>query len=135
MTTNYRATFTSDLRNVGLARKSVASFARVCGFSEREVADIALAAGEAISNAVEHGRSLRSSGFSVRCSYDSDELAIEVRDNGRGFPEPPRAEEIVIEPLRERGLGIFLMRQLMNDVSFARNGNTVRLVRKRMTAE
>jgi serine/threonine-protein kinase RsbW len=127
---HYRATFTSDLRNVALARRGIASFASVCGFSESEVADIRLAAGEALSNAAEHGRADRSSGFSVQCSYDAEALTIDIRDSGCGFPWP--AERATVEPDdRGRGFGIFLMRRLMDDVSFARNGTSVRLVRRR----
>ena len=89
----------------------------MCGFTEAEVADIRLAAGEALSNAVEHGRGTRSSGFSVACSYDNDALVVEVRDSGAGFVSP--MEVGTIEPdERGRGFGIFLMRRLMDDVSF-----------------
>jgi anti-sigma regulatory factor (Ser/Thr protein kinase) len=133
VSTHYRATFTSDLRNVALARKSIASFASVCGFSETEVADIRLAAGEALSNAVEHGRGARSSGFSVRCKFDHDELTVEVHDSGTGFTSPPEYDRV--EPdVRGRGFGIFLMRRLMDDVSFTRNGTIVRLVRRHQSA-
>jgi serine/threonine-protein kinase RsbW len=130
VSTTYRATFTSDPRNASLARKSIASFASVCGFSEQEVADIRLAAGEALGNAVEHGKSVRSSGFSVRCVFDGDQLVIEVHDNGSGFLLP---EELgVLPPERERGLGIYLMRHLMDDVTYSHNGTLVRLARKRI---
>lgn len=133
MSTHYRATFTSEPRNVALARKSVASFASVCGFDETEVADIRLAAGEALSNAVEYGRNARASAFTVHCTFDADMLTIEVQDSGEGFPEP--LDRRSIEPdERGRGFGIFLMRRLMDDVSFTRNGTMVRLVRKHQTA-
>jgi anti-sigma regulatory factor (Ser/Thr protein kinase) len=133
LTTHYRATFTSDPRNVALARKSIAGFASVCGFTETEVADIRLAAGEALSNAVEHGRGARSSGFSVACSYDSEALVVEVRDSGAGFPQPGEAASVEPDE-RGRGFGIFLMRRLMDDVIFARNGTAVRLVRRHASA-
>jgi serine/threonine-protein kinase RsbW len=130
VSTTYRATFTSDPRNASLARKSIASFASVCGFSEEEVADIRLAAGEALGNAVEHGKSVRSSGFSVRCTFDGEQLIVEVRDNGTGFS--PFADDVIAPPIeRERGLGIYLMRRLMDDVSYSHNGTLVRLARKR----
>lgn len=132
MSTSYRATFTSDPRNASLARRSIASFAYVCGFSEEEVADIRLAAGEALGNAVEHGRSPRSSGFSVRCTYDGEQLIVEVRDNGSGFS--PFADDVLPPLDRERGMGIYLMRRLMDDVSYSHNGTLVRLARKRHVA-
>lgn len=130
MSTTYRATFTSDPRNAALARRSIASFASVCGFSEEEVADIRLAAGEALGNAVEHGKSIRSSGFSVRCTFDGEQLIVEVRDNGSGFTL--YSDELGLPPIdRERGLGIYLMRRLMDDVSYSHNGTLVRLTCKR----
>jgi serine/threonine-protein kinase RsbW len=128
----YRATFTGDRRNVPLARSAIASFARICGFSVEEVSDIRVAAGEALSNAVEHGRSHRSSGFSVRCTFAEDQLTIEIRDNGGGFSLDGKRD---ITPIHERtrGFGIFLMRRLMDDVYFDRNGTSVRLTRRHVS--
>jgi serine/threonine-protein kinase RsbW len=125
----YRATFTSDLRNVGLARRSIASFASLCGFNDEEVADIRLAAGEALSNAVEHGRSTRSSGFTVQCWFNDAELAVEIRDSGGGFTFSSEMPDW--DPYqRGRGFGILIMRRLMDQVSFSKNGTAVRLVRR-----
>jgi serine/threonine-protein kinase RsbW len=133
VTPTYTATFTGDPRNVQLARNAIASFARICGFSNEETADIRLAAGEALSNAVEHGRSQRSNGFSVRCTFENEQLTIEVRDNGEGFSYAAEAQNLPLEA-RSRGFGIFLMRRLMDGVSFDRNGSTVRLTRRQIRA-
>ena len=133
VTPRLRATFTSEPRNVALARRSIATFAGVCGFTEHEVADIRLAAGEALSNAVEHGRSARSSGFTVHCAYESESLTIEIQDSGTGFASPPSRETAEPDD-RGRGFGIFLMRRLMHDVKFERNGTVVRLVRRKLTS-
>ena len=128
---NYRATFTGDRRNVPLARNAIAGFARICGFSQEEVADIRLAAGEALSNAVEHGAATRSNGFSIRCEFDNGELTIEIRDNGLGFTSE-NGDTTPIED-RTRGFGIFLMRRLMDGVQFHRNGTMVRLTRRHVS--
>ncbi|MGC1381044.1 MAG: ATP-binding protein [Candidatus Baltobacteraceae bacterium] len=134
MSRYYRAAYTSEIRNVALARKGIAAFAVDCGFDEAEVADIRLAAGEALSNAVEHGRTVHSPGFNVACKYDRGELTIEIRDRGHGFPTP--CERAYVEPdHRGRGFGIFLMRRLMDDVTFDRNGTVVRLVRRHPAPE
>lgn len=133
MNPNYRAAFSGEARNVPLARNAIASFARICGFTRDEVDDIKLAAGEALSNAVEHGRHSRVPGFSVRCSFDEDELTIEIRDNGDGFDL--RAQEEAPIGRRDRGFGIFLMRRLMDGVRFDNNGTCVRLVRRRLAVE
>jgi len=130
MTPNFRAAFSGERRNVPLARNAIAGFARICGFSNDEVADIRVASGEALSNAVEHGHTRHSSGFSVRCSFDEDRLTIEIRDNGDGFL--PTATAIPVESIDvDGGFGIMLMRRLMDGVQFERNGTLVRLIRRK----
>lgn len=129
MNKHYRTAFTGDIRNVARTRQSVAAFAADCGFAKEAVADIRLAAGEALSNAVEHGCAARARQIVVDCTFDGVELAIEIRDSGDGFPAP--IERASVEPdVRGRGFGIFLMRRLMDQVSFALNGTVVRLVRR-----
>jgi serine/threonine-protein kinase RsbW len=125
----YRAAFSGNHRNVPLARNAIASFARICGFSREEVEDIRLAAGEALNNAVEHGHARRSNGFSVSCTFCDNEMAIEIHDNGEGFDPERSLEELPSEP-RGRGLGIYLMRRLMDAVRFDRGGTRVRLIRR-----
>ena len=112
-----------------LARNAIAGFARVCGFTTEEIGDIRLAAGEALNNAVEHAVGDRSPGFSVRCRFSEGELTIEIRDNGRGFAPTDKRDETPLEE-RNRGFGIFLMRKLMDDVHFGKNGTLVRLTRR-----
>ena len=130
MNRHYRAAFTGNIRNVALARQGVAGFAAGCGFSDEEVADIRLAAGEALSNAAEHGIGPPARRIVVECRFDEGELSVEIRDSGRGFPAP--SDRSYVEPDdRGRGFGIFLMRRLMDEVSFARNGTVVRLIRRR----
>jgi len=121
MTPNLRAAFSGQRRNVPLARNAIAGFARLCGFSPEEIDDIRIASGEALSNAVEHGQTLRSSGFSVRCTFAEDELTIEIRDNGDGFDGVP-----------EGGYGMLLMRRLMDRVTYEANGTCVRLIRHKV---
>jgi serine/threonine-protein kinase RsbW len=126
----YRTAYTNDIRNVALARRGIAAFAAECGFSPEEISDIRLAAGEALSNAFEHGSGKPRRKIVVDCTFDRGQLTIEVHDRGHGFPEP--SVQSSVEPDdRGRGFGIFLMRRLMDEVSFAHNGTVVRLVRRR----
>lgn len=125
----FRSTYTNDPRNVALARNAIASFARLNGFDDDAAAEIKLAAGEALSNASEYGRSTRGGGFSVSCTFDDGELRIEIQDSGPGFDVP--ADKRAIAPdHRDRGFGIFVMRRLMDSVTFARHGTRVELVRR-----
>lgn len=127
---HYRAAYTIDIRNVALARQAIAGFASECGFLEDEVSDIRLAAGEALSNAVEHGCDMPSRRIIVECRFRGDELTIEIQDRGSAFAEPTDRTSVGPDD-RGRGFGIFLMRRLMDEVSFAHNGTIVRLVRRR----
>jgi serine/threonine-protein kinase RsbW len=126
---SYRATYPSEIRNVAPARRGIADFAAACGFSEAAISDIRLAAGEALSNAVEHALGAPARRIAVICSFDDRSLTIEIRDRGSGFPAPAHLPQSVPDQ-RGRGFGIFLMRRLMDDVSFARKGTVVRLVRR-----
>jgi serine/threonine-protein kinase RsbW len=126
----YRAAYSSDIKNVASARQSIAGFAAECGFSGEEVSDIRLAAGEALSNAVEHGNGTAARNILVECTFEDDRLVIVIEDSGSSFSEP--SVRTSVEPDdRGRGFGIFLMRRLMDEVTFARNGTIVRLVRRR----
>jgi anti-sigma regulatory factor (Ser/Thr protein kinase) len=126
---HYRATITSDIRNVAKAREGVADFALDCGFAKEAVADVRLAAGEALSNAVEHVTRSRSGRIIVDCSFDGSALTVAIHGGGPGFPAP--SDQVSVQPNdRGRGFGIFLMRRLMDEVSFARNGAIVRLRRR-----
>ncbi|HLX26540.1 MAG TPA: ATP-binding protein [Candidatus Cybelea sp.] len=130
MKKHYRAAYSSDIHNVALARQGIASFAARCGFAEEDVSDIRLAAGEALSNAVEHGHGTAGRNIVVECTFDDGSLMIVIEDSGSFFPEP--SVRTSVEPDdRGRGFGIFLMRRLMDEVTFARNGRIVRLVRRR----
>jgi serine/threonine-protein kinase RsbW len=127
---HYRAAFTSNVRKVAAARHGVAGFAAGCGFSEEAISDIRLAAGEALSNAVEHGSETPSRKIVVDCTFADGALTIEIQDSGHGFAEPCARSSVEPDD-RGRGFGIFLMRRLMDEVTFAQNGTLVRLVRRR----
>jgi serine/threonine-protein kinase RsbW len=126
----YRAAFTSEIRNVAAVRQGIAGFATRCGFPEEDVSDIRLAAGEALSNAVEHGSRNEGRKITVACTFDRNVLVIEIQDSGKGFTEPLDRGKVTPDD-RGRGFGIFLMRRLMDEVNFSRNGTVVRLIRRR----
>ena len=99
-----------------------------CGFDLADTCDIALAVGEACNNAAEHGHVERGS-FSLGCSFDGRNLTVQVSDSGEGF-DPAGTGTLRGEPA-VRGLGIFIMRALMDSVSYRTNGRgtTVELIK------
>jgi serine/threonine-protein kinase RsbW len=90
---------------------------------------IRLALEEALSNAFKHGnKSDPGKTVTVHCHVDSDEVALEIEDQGEGFdpsciPDPTQRENIEIPC----GRGIVLMRSFMTEVRFEPPGNRVRM--------
>ena len=100
---------------VALVRLSVAAVASRLNFSIDEIEDIKLAVAEACTNAIQHARD--SAFIDIKCESVDGGLRIGVRDHGRGT----RAEQIRTRDLDEErvgGLGVFLIRSLMDDVQY-----------------
>jgi serine/threonine-protein kinase RsbW len=105
----------------------------VCG--EEPLVELALA--EALNNAVVHGNRLqREKLVQVLCRCELGKgIFLVVKDQGQGFdpntvPNPTAAENISAD----HGRGIWLMKTLMDEVSFECGGTEVRL-RKAPTRE
>jgi serine/threonine-protein kinase RsbW len=99
-------------------------------------ADIEMALHEALANAVIHGNG-ENSGKRVyvdcRCYMDG-EVSITVRDEGRGFdwsaiPNPTLRENLLLTC----GRGIYLMKTLMDEITFEESGAVV-MMRKKSNA-
>src|SRR6266403_635536 len=92
--------------------------------------DIEMALYEALANAVTHGNGENSHKrvyVGCRC-YMNGEVSITVRDEGRGFhsnavPDPTLLENLLFT----HGRGIYLMKTLMDEVSFEGGGSVVRM--------
>lgn len=124
----YRAQFRGTPASVRLAREALIDYARCCGFQTSELADIALAAGEALANAVEHGN--KDLGFiDVRGAFDDRTLTIEIGDGGTGFDLGNIANR-KRDSNAVRGFGISIMHAIMDDVAYFRGGSGVRLTKR-----
>jgi serine/threonine-protein kinase RsbW len=94
--------------------------------------DIELALAEALANAVEHGAKSDPTQI-VECDVACDEsrgMLIVVRDPGAGFdpgtiPSPLRGENVY----SNRGRGIYLINQLMDEVKYFKNGTEIHMVK------
>jgi anti-sigma regulatory factor (Ser/Thr protein kinase) len=98
--------------------------------------EIELALQEALANAVRHGCGGDATRFvCCRVNYrEAGDVRIVVRDPGRGFdlrdvPNPLEGTN----PLKANGRGIFLMKQLMDEVRFVDGGRELHM-RKRLGA-
>jgi anti-sigma regulatory factor (Ser/Thr protein kinase) len=91
-----------------------------------------LAVGEACNNAVEHAH-VTGGQFTMRCHDSDGEVTFEIEDRGRGFELDGKGATISPHERGVRGLGIFLMRCLMDDVQYSTSdGGTIVRLTKRM---
>ena len=92
--------------------------------------DIEMALHEALVNAVMHGNgenSCKRVYVTCRCYVDG-EVSITVRDQGKGFDSSALLNPTFRENLLlTHGRGIYLMKTLMDEVSFEEGGSVVRM--------
>jgi anti-anti-sigma factor len=97
--------------------------------------DMNVALDEAVSNVIAYGHGTEGGEIVVRLSYARDEVQVEVEDDGRAFDPLAVAPPDLTAPLRERqvgGLGIHLMRSLMDELAYQRSEgkNRLRMTKK-----
>ncbi|MCA9270421.1 MAG: ATP-binding protein [Planctomycetales bacterium] len=96
---------------------------------------VRLALEEAVVNAIRHGNGSDVRKFvSVRCTLSSDELSIEVSDEGSGF-DPAEVPDCTEDENLEvpSGRGLMLMRSFMSTVEYNARGNRVVMTKLRVS--
>jgi len=103
-------------------RDFVGEIARVGGFDEKDVYNIQLATDEAASNIIEHAYEGVTDGIlDLSCGMDKNAITIILVDYGEPFDPSVIPLPDLKADLSERkigGLGIFLMRKLMDEVHY-----------------
>ncbi len=122
-----RLRFPARFEYLDQVRNQVAQEARAAGFSDKAVYAVQLAADEAASNIIEHAYEGRAdASFEVSCEFQKDRLVITFVDQGKSFDVSKVRKPDVKADLSERkigGLGIFLMRKLMDEVHYKSTGS------------
>ena len=117
-----------------IAMECSASFAKIVGFRPERIEDLKTAVSEAILNAMEHGnRNSPDKRVIVIMNYEDEVFSVTVMDEGGGIEQLPEEPDIdsKMEMLKTpRGLGIFLIKQLVDQVEFNKltsEGHMVRM--------
>jgi len=121
-----------DVNRLSAVRDEVSESVAPLGFSEGAIFDIKVALGEALANALRHGKP-ESGEAEVGLGIDAydDRVVIEITDNGLGFDGMAASAEDLYAP---SGRGVLFMHALMDRVEFAPaagGGTMVRLVKHR----
>jgi serine/threonine-protein kinase RsbW len=120
----------ADLDAVTAVTDDISNALERLNIPEQKRLEIGLAVQEALVNAVVHGcKQDPTKHVSCRMEGDSDgRIVITVSDPGPGFnpdklPDPKQPERMY----HDHGRGVYLIRQLMDDVQFERGGREIRM--------
>ncbi|MCJ7554930.1 MAG: ATP-binding protein [Ignavibacteriaceae bacterium] len=119
---NKKLVVKSRTENLSAIRDFIASAAHALGIDEETVEDIMLAADEACSNIIKHAYKLNPEGeIKINIDYSEDKFTVIIQDNGTSFEPNLVPEPDLQKYYRQRkvgGLGMFLMKSLMDDVKY-----------------
>jgi len=131
--------FTAKFEYLDEIRDFVGGIAQSGGFSDKDIYNIQLAADEAASNIIEHAYEGVSDGLlEISCGLKDGDIMIILVDHGEPFDPSDVPMPNVEADLSERkigGLGLFLMRKLMDQVKYEpdpqNNRNTLTLIKRK----
>ena len=119
-------------------REFVGDIARKGGFSQKDVYNIQLATDEAASNIIEHAYEKIPNGvLKLSCGIQGDAMTIILVDYGESFDPSEIPLPDLKADLSDRkigGLGIFLMRKLMDEVHYeprADKSNVLTMIKRK----
>jgi len=116
-----------------IAMQCAASFAKIVGFLPDRIEDLKTAVSEACLNAMEHGNKCHpDKRVVITMNYEEGVFSVTVVDEGEGIemlPEDPDIEQKIDNLETPRGLGIFLIKNLVDQVEFNKMTNEGHMVR------
>lgn len=102
---------------------------------DASVFEVQTAVDEACTNIIKYASSEEGNIINIICEVQDDDFVVTIRDKGKPFDPysvPPPDLEADLDKRRVGGLGIYLMRRLMDDVSYsfdAEKGNKLVMIK------
>ncbi len=123
---------------VGVVRLLVSGLANRMGFSYDEIEDMKVAVAEACTNAVNHAYKNHLDGLMIiGCGLFEDRIEIMIIDHGQSFDYEairgrlgPVDHNTPLHELNEGGMGIFLMKSLMDSVEINSDNGVIVVMTK-----
>lgn len=132
------AKFSGRFESLASIRKFVFQAASNAGFDEKEIYAVELAVDEACSNIIEHAYGGEGRGdIECTCNDLNGGLEIILKDDGKPFDPGVVSQpdfSVALEEMIPRGAGLFLIRNMMDDVDFEfsqKDGNVLRMVKRK----
>ena len=105
-----------------VAMASSAALAKIGGLPPARIQDMKSAVAEACINAMQHGNKWRPEArVVVNMNLSPEHFTISVTDEGGGVPDLPKfpgITKIIEENASPRGLGVFMIQHLVDEVRF-----------------
>jgi len=117
----------SSISNLGIVENAIDSITREAGINQENYGKILVSVMEAVNNAIVHGNKFDEKKFvNIDIFLENNLLKVSIEDEGGGFklsevPDPTKPENV--ENLN--GRGVFLMKNLADEIEFNKKGNRV----------
>jgi serine/threonine-protein kinase RsbW len=126
------AIFPAQYKNLEDMCQFVVQAAKDAGLGESDTCAVELAVDEACSNIIEHAYGVENGGeIECTCETEGDSLTVILRDHGKPFePERVKMPDITakVEDRTAGGLGIYMIKKLMDEVRFEALGDAGNLL-------
>lgn len=121
MERSFELTMNADINEIPRISAALDQAMQVHSFSSEEILDTQLAVEEAVTNVIMHGYDGRAGEIHILCTASRGIIEIQIEDTAPPFnplsvPDPDFTADI--QDRRIGGLGIFLIRRVMDDVMY-----------------
>lgn len=127
----------ASTKHLADVRDFVAKHATELGFKKQDIADIRLAVDEAYTNIIKHSyQNNPEKSVDINLGYDDKKFWVSLMDTGDAFDPSNYKKPDIEKSIKNRkkgGVGVYLIRNLMDDVTYLRQGSTniIRMTKKR----
>jgi serine/threonine-protein kinase RsbW len=121
-----RISFAAKIENLEAMFQFIRKAAQAQGFDEKKISQIQLAAEEALVNVINYAYPGKSGDLEIDCNNKESSLEIVISDSGIPFDPLSLPEPDIHSPMEKReigGLGIFMLRKIMDEVKYKREDN------------
>lgn len=138
MERSFEITLKADITEIPRVSAALENVMQIHSFSNEEILDTQLAVEEAVTNIILHGYEGRAGEIHILCHATRGSIEIQIEDTAPPFnqlsvPDPDITTDI--QDRRIGGLGIFLIRKLMNDIMYRydRGKNILTLTKRKFS--
>ena len=140
MSAQVTVSFKNQLAEIERLGQVVTEFAERHQWSPRTLFEVNVSLEELLTNVISYGyKDTQEHEIILRLSFANGEMTAEIEDDGRPFNPLEVAEPDLDIPLEERqvgGLGIFMVRKFMTDLTYQRHeGKNLVILKKKITNE